>query len=64
MSGLRVMAARRPPAVGNTRAHAPAWRPVNGPAPGRAVAFESVHHAGRIWRFLAKLSLTFVEMTQ
>ncbi|KKL42390.1 hypothetical protein BED46_019785 [Burkholderia contaminans] len=29
-----------------------------------AVAFESVHHAGRISRFLAKLSLTFVEMTQ
>ncbi|OXI93723.1 hypothetical protein CFB48_33025 [Burkholderia sp. AU33647] len=29
-----------------------------------AVAFESVHHAGRISRFVAKLSLTFVEMTQ
>lgn len=62
MAGLRVMAARRPAAI-----RAPMClhvRPMNGPAPGRSAAFESVHHANRIWRFLAKLSLTFVEMTQ
>lgn len=62
MTGLRVTAARRTAAIREPMLlHV---RPVNGPAPGRAVAFESVHHAGRIWRFLAKLSLTFVEMTQ
>ncbi|CAM2178999.1 hypothetical protein WI58_29745 [Burkholderia cepacia] len=62
MTGLRVMAARRPAAIREPmRLHV---RPVNGPAPGRSAAFESVHHANRIWRFLAKLSLTFVEMTQ
>lgn len=62
MTGLRVMAARRPAAIrAPMRLHV---RPMNGPAPGRSTAFESVHHANRIWRFLAKLSLTFVEMTQ
>ncbi|KKL35586.1 hypothetical protein WR30_17950 [Burkholderia contaminans FFH2055] len=65
MAGLRVIAARLPSANrDDARRHRAGECSPRDRAGPFAVAFESVHHAGRISRFLAKLSLTFVEMTQ